>query len=276
MRKVSILLFVAFLTLTSTAWAVKLTGVKGKVIDAITGKPVSEAKIIAITETNLENEQKFRKITTKTDKSGSFYIKGLASSNYFIDITKDGYIYGTIGQWGTSKYGKEVVYTPYESNKLLEEPYRLYPYPKRYTFAEQTALDNETGLMWLRKIVYIEGNGAVPSVETLISVKNEFNQNKFAGYDDWRLPTINEVMDLLYYYSKYISNPNSSSSSTMVAMLAYGGFYINDHGYGGSFCLQDNDGTIAEIFPNESGPIVVKRFYGGSYHEQVFLVRKGK
>jgi hypothetical protein len=142
------LMLSVILNFTSTAWAVKLTGVKGKVIDAITGKPVSGAKIIATTRTNLENEQKFRKVITKTDKSGTFCVKGLAGMSYSLDITRDGYIYGDIGRGGTSiiiSYGKEVVSTPHESNYLLEKPFRLYPFPKRYTFAEQTVLDNKTG-----------------------------------------------------------------------------------------------------------------------------------
>ena len=54
-----------------------------------------------------------------------------------------------------------------------------------------TVSDMTTNLMWER------GGSDINSIRTIQARVKELNANKFAGYDDWRLPTIEEGLSLL-------------------------------------------------------------------------------
>ena len=54
-----------------------------------------------------------------------------------------------------------------------------------------TVSDMTTNLMWER------GGSDINSIRTIQDRVKELNANKFAGYDDWRLPTIEEGLSLL-------------------------------------------------------------------------------
>jgi hypothetical protein len=54
-----------------------------------------------------------------------------------------------------------------------------------------TATDQVTGVMWQL------GGHDLTSIKKLKARVEELNRQKFAGYDDWRLPTLDEAMSLL-------------------------------------------------------------------------------
>lgn len=58
--------------------------------------------------------------------------------------------------------------------------------------AEELVIDHATGLMWQRggsqeRLNFAEGQGYIELL----------NREKFAGYTDWRLPTLEEAMSLM-------------------------------------------------------------------------------
>jgi len=52
-----------------------------------------------------------------------------------------------------------------------------------------TVTDHATGLMWHKS-----GSSEVSNYKNAKAVVRELNRNKFAGYNDWRLPTIPEFV----------------------------------------------------------------------------------
>ncbi|MCP4284259.1 MAG: DUF1566 domain-containing protein [Gammaproteobacteria bacterium] len=70
-------------------------------------------------------------------------------------------------------------------------------YPKRYVDNDfkdrgEVVVDHATGLMWQKS-----GSKAGLTYEEARQYVEELNHENFAGYDDWRLPTIPELMSLL-------------------------------------------------------------------------------
>jgi ankyrin repeat protein len=77
-----------------------------------------------------------------------------------------------------------------------------------------TVTDCKTGLMWKRCAegqVWREGRSCLnePTVFTLIAAKNI--ESEFAGYDDWRLPTLTELQGIVDESSSVISMGNNVS-----------------------------------------------------------------
>ncbi|MCB2180432.1 MAG: DUF1566 domain-containing protein [Desulfobulbaceae bacterium] len=56
---------------------------------------------------------------------------------------------------------------------------------------EQTITDKVTGLMWQR------GGADITSLRKMLAYVRKCNEEKFAGYTDWRLPTMEEALSLL-------------------------------------------------------------------------------
>ncbi|PWU10306.1 MAG: hypothetical protein C5B51_04495, partial [Terriglobia bacterium] len=52
--------------------------------------------------------------------------------------------------------------------------------------------DHATGLMWQK-----DGSGEVMTLEETAAYTQKLNQDKYAGFDDWRLPTLEEGMSLM-------------------------------------------------------------------------------
>ncbi len=64
-----------------------------------------------------------------------------------------------------------------------------------------TVTHKKTGLMW-QKCAYgqmLVGNSRCSNTEIYLKHKNANSKDYFAGYDDWRLPTINELSSIVEY-----------------------------------------------------------------------------
>lgn len=91
------LMFLLVVCLTSflfaeSASSVQLGGAKGKVSDALTGKAIAEAEVVATTSSDIESEQRYLMYSTKSGKDGSFQIKGIRGKTYEIRVLKEGYL----------------------------------------------------------------------------------------------------------------------------------------------------------------------------------------
>lgn len=74
----------------------------------------------------------------------------------------------------------------------LSDEYGLLEYiENQFEDQGKTVIDHRTGLMWQKS-----GSERLTYEKAQEYVK-EFNRQKFAGYDDWRLPTIPELMSLI-------------------------------------------------------------------------------
>lgn len=142
----------------------ELGGAKGNVVNVLTGKPIVGAEVIATTKSNIESKQRYRRFVVKTDKSGSFQIKGMRRKKYEVEVLKEGY-----------STGKTHVTIPEESNVIIENPIKLCPLPSRpgvYAFAnkfiELKTKPFHTATVNGRKYLFYEAKNLqdVPAVKT--------------------------------------------------------------------------------------------------------------
>ena len=74
----------------------------------------------------------------------------------------------------------------------LSDEYGLLEYiENQFEDQDKTVIDHRTGVMWQKS-----GSERLTYEKAQEYVK-ELNRQKFAGYDDWRLPTIPELMSLI-------------------------------------------------------------------------------
>jgi hypothetical protein len=98
-----------------------------------------------------------------------------------------------------------------------------------------TATHTVTGLMWMRSAL-----GQVWTGTTCTGIPKTYNNNKmkgivhhFAGYEDWRVPTINELMSIIDFRSGFMSSGRSIFPNYgKEYYLTCSGFQV-DLGYGG-------------------------------------------
>ncbi len=116
-RHICISLFCIVFAISLSACA-DLGKAKGTIVDVLTNKPVSGARIVATTSSDLESEQKHLKYSTVTDNDGNFVIKGLRQKYYSVRVTKNGYTSADFS-----------VTIPKESAKLIKNPIKICPLP---------------------------------------------------------------------------------------------------------------------------------------------------
>ncbi len=111
-----------------------------------------------------------------------------------------------------------------------------------------TVFDHKAGLMWKRQC---ERNKYTFNE----AIKRFKGNDTFAGYNDWRLPTIDELKTLLLKNPPYIDteafpdNPSNVWSGSPYAGNASGAWYVNFYGgYSGS-----------SLFPNVSNGVRLVR-----------------
>jgi len=91
---------------------------------------------------------------------------------------------------GVAKMIKELGYYDRQKNpagKGIDHHYEL-----RTIQADSVVVDHTTGLIWLRS-----GSEEFMNFEDAQKYVQQLNQKKFAGYSDWRLPTLQEAMSLM-------------------------------------------------------------------------------
>lgn len=119
MRLVPIVLG-GLLLFANTACSDQLGGAKGNVRNVLTGQPVAGAQVTATTSTDIESEQRYKQVVTKTAADGSFVVKGLRGKSYSIRVTKDGFV-------PAASYAQ----IPAKSKILLDKPIALLPLPQQ-------------------------------------------------------------------------------------------------------------------------------------------------
>ena len=60
---------------------------------------------------------------------------------------------------------------------------------------DETVTDHKTGLMWKKTDTMIDLKKWV-NYQDSVDYARELNENKFAGYDNWRLPSKEEMLSL--------------------------------------------------------------------------------
>ena len=104
-----------------------------------------------------------------------------------------------------------------------------------------TVLDRKTGLMWQKS-----GSNNYMSFQDAKNYIRNLNQERFAGYNDWRLPTIEELASLLestklngdlYIYPVFDRQQNGCWSSTT---RSSGSWWVVDFFYGDVYWYYDD------------------------------------
>uniref|UniRef100_UPI0040574FC7 caspase, EACC1-associated type n=1 Tax=Candidatus Electronema sp. TaxID=2698783 RepID=UPI0040574FC7 len=105
-----------------------------------------------------------------------------------------------IGNSSTSTANRKV-----EAATSADETNENWQRIHKYKVKDGIAIDTETGLMWLRfaygqiwKNATAEGNARKVNWETAFEAAKDFNrEGGYAGYNDWRLPNIDELKTLI-------------------------------------------------------------------------------
>lgn len=80
-----------------------------------------------------------------------------------------------------------------------------HPAPSFTDNGDGTITDNNTGLMWAKTTADINGNGVLDEGDTAMWPEAlYFCENlTLAGYDDWRLPTVKELVSIVDYNASF-------------------------------------------------------------------------
>jgi hypothetical protein len=78
----------------------------------------------------------------------------------------------------------------------------------RFIFSDMTVKDKHTGLIWMRN-----ANLGKHDRDGAAELVRELNREKYAGFDDWTIPSIEELESLVKYasdlgYNSYPKGPN--------------------------------------------------------------------
>jgi len=111
---------------------------------------------------------------------------------------------------------------PEEGNTFFGQDAQYYGYQPSYTDNEDgTITDNVTGLMWQQSFDH-NGDGKINYDDKL--TYNEIlsmveNGVRFAGYDDWRLPTIKEQYSLILFTGRDISGYQGTNTDNLIPFI---------------------------------------------------------
>lgn len=108
-----------------------------------------------------------------------------------------------------------------ENQKKLEEQKNsalMKAVAKRFIFSELTVKDKKTGLVWTR-------NGGLYkycSFKNTMKLINELNSEKYGGYDNWRLPSKTELLNMIDFAYRLAGNPDSTKPYVMFNNVGFG------------------------------------------------------
>ena len=99
---------------------------------------------------------------------------------------------------------------------------------------DSVVFDAATGLMWQRS-----GSMNYMSLTDAVSFVDELNSSKFASYDDWRLPTLEEAMSLMESTLKndFFLDPMFDKQQHIIWTSTRAWVVLFDYGYCGDFYL---------------------------------------
>ena len=113
---------------------------------------------------------------------------------------------------------------------------------------EKLVRDHATGLMWQQS-----GSKEYLAFDAAAEYVQELNRKKFAGFDDWRLPTLEEAMSLMEFTKRngdlfidpvfnknqrWIRTADKEASGVAWGVLFYVGACYGYHIYGGSYYVR--------------------------------------
>ena len=116
-----------------------------------------------------------------------------------------------------------------------------FPEPRFTDNKDGTVTDNMTGLMWTIDAQQIQG------YMTWFDALIECNDLEFAGYDDWRMPNVREMLSLIDYGSR---RPALTPDHPFINVESYPGVYWSSTTYAGSndvFHVAISNGTINHV-----------------------------
>lgn len=209
----------------------QLGGIKGTVIDAFTRAPIAGIDITGSTQTDLESEQKYKKVSAKTGKDGTFLIKGLRDKSYQIVFSKKGYITGIITER-----------IPDKSNRLLEKPivlctppmegrgYYIYTTDNKYVKLKNvTPKMSDNSQQWDRRIYYDKTSLSeiAPSSPKYIAYYDP-NSSSPMLYDNtqmYKLFKTNNITD--QHIQSDMEDGEYFTVSSLYSSINYGGYNFN-------------------------------------------------
>ena len=135
---------------------------------------------------------------------------------------------------------------------------------KRFRFTDLTAIDKKTGLVWTREANIADRemtwDGAFKLIEKL-------NEQKYAGYSDWRLPTKDELGSLLG------SSTNKNGGVNYLILFNKSGFRnVQAYGYWSSTTDAGDTAFAWDVFMCGGGVLAFSR----TFPFYVWPVRAGK
>jgi hypothetical protein len=89
----------------------------------------------------------------------------------------------------------------------------------RFVLSEKVVIDTKTKLMWTR-----DANLGKSTWKETVTVVAELNRKKYAGFSDWRLPSIEEL-ETLCDYAKTMGYDGNSSTRRPAQLLKLIGFH---------------------------------------------------
>ncbi len=254
MKKILVFIYIFSIIFAGIACSEPLGSAKGKVINVLTAKPVEGASVTATTQSDVENEQRYTKVTTKTGKDGSFEIKGLREKSYNIIVYKNNYT-----------LGEEHADIPKKSNVLIKQPIELCPLPTQgpgfYAFTD----------------TYKKITESVPYIVTDISGKQDINIKakdlvNIAPIKPKYLINYDNTSEVYNYRKMYLlfknSNPVADNNDELYTLGKYNSQYAETEG-SIEISLGSNYNETTTFFGPLRFPKTVFRFKDKSYIERL-------
>lgn len=118
----------------------------------------------------------------------------------------------------------------------------------RFVFLEGTVVDQTTGLVWMK-------NANLPGKplpwradDNVYAFVQDLNKNNRYGYSDWRVPTRDELADLVGYAKSYGNFKTEKLDSWPYQVLRRIGFEdVRDYGYWTSTRVSESEMVIADL-----------------------------
>lgn len=192
---------------------------------------------------------------------------------YEVSIDKQGQLILTDPVGNVNRYFTK---TEYEKRRAAEkaeqaklEAEKREKIKERFTFSDLTVLDNETKLMWAR-----DANIASKEMtwDDAFKFVESLNQQKYAGYSDWRLPSREELETLVNVVFKEKEKGNTLYNLNRI--LNESGFKnVEDSWYWSSTTVASNSSHAWNV---NFGNGYVSYGYSKSYDYYVWCVRGGQ